>query len=74
MRGAEESKTGRARSLRAALTDAEGKLWYHLRARRLTDRNYRILRFWNNDVSRNLVGVLDTIVAALAEAPPHPDR
>jgi very-short-patch-repair endonuclease len=40
----------------------------------LIDRNYRILRFWNNDVSSNLVGVLETIVTALAEAPPHPDR
>ncbi|WP_342740154.1 endonuclease domain-containing protein [Bradyrhizobium sp. B117] len=40
----------------------------------LADRNYRILRFWNNDVSRNLAGVLETIVTALAEAPPHPDR
>jgi len=28
----------------------------------------------NNDVSSNLAGVLETIVTALAEAPPHPDR
>ena len=121
MRGANEGKTERARHLRAASTDAEGTLWYRLRARRLnghkfvrqepigpytvdficrearliievdggqhadsprdvvrdkwlTDRNYRILRFWNNDVSRNLAGVLETIVTALAETPPHPDR
>ncbi|BBO11224.1 hypothetical protein TM102_26940 [Bradyrhizobium sp. TM102] len=121
MRGADEGKTERARHLRAALTDAEGTLWYRFRARRLNgykfvrqepigpytvdficrearliievdggqhadsahdavrdkwliDRNYRILRFWNNDVSSNLVGVLETIVTALAEAPPHPDR
>ncbi|MBR1130028.1 endonuclease domain-containing protein [Bradyrhizobium iriomotense] len=121
MRGADEGKTRRARSLRSASTDAEGVLWYRLRARRLngykfvrqepigpytvdficrearliievdggqhadsprdavrdkwlTDRNYRILRFWNNDVSHNLAGVLETIVTALAEAPPHPDR
>ncbi|MBR0723697.1 hypothetical protein [Bradyrhizobium manausense] len=60
MRGADESKTERARHLRAALTDAEGKLWYR--------------RFWNNDVSTNLVGVLETIATACAEAPPHPDR
>ena len=66
LRGANESKTERARSLRAASTDAESVLWYR--------RNYRILRFWNNDVSSNLVGVLETIVTALAEAPPHPDR
>ncbi|MBB4368446.1 very-short-patch-repair endonuclease [Bradyrhizobium sp. cir1] len=117
MRGADEGKTGRARSLRSASTDAEGILWYRLRARRLngykfvrqepigpytvdficrearldggqhadsshdavrdrwlTDRNYRILRFWNHDVSRNLAGVLETIVTALAETSPHPDR
>ncbi len=117
MRGADEFKTGRARSLRGASTDAEGVLWYRLRARRLSgykfvrqepigpytvdficreacliievdggqhadslrdkwliDHNYRMLRFWNNDVSRNLAGVLETIVTALAEAPPHPDR
>jgi very-short-patch-repair endonuclease len=121
MRGADEVKTGRARRLRSDLTNAEGVLWYRLRARRLNgckfvrqepigpytvdficrerplmvevdggqhadsqhdavrdkwlaDRNYRILRFWNNDVSRNLAGVLETIAAALAEAPPHPDR
>src|SRR3954471_11127724 len=36
----------------------------------LTDRNYQILRFCNNDVSSNLAGVLETIVTALAEAPP----
>jgi very-short-patch-repair endonuclease len=40
----------------------------------LTDRNYRVLRFWNNEVLRNMAGVLETIAAALAEAPPHPDR
>ena len=40
----------------------------------LIDRNYRILRFWNNGVSRNLAGVLEVIVTALAEVPPHPDR
>ncbi|MFT4116918.1 endonuclease domain-containing protein [Bradyrhizobium sp.] len=121
MRGADESKTERARRLRTALTDAEGTLWYRLRARRLNghkfvrqdpigpyivdfvcresrliievdggqhadnprdaardkwlaDRNYRILRFWNNEVSSNLAGVLEAIVAALAETPPHPDR
>jgi len=121
MRGADVSKTQRARGLRSASTDAEGVLWYRLGARRLngykfvrqepidpytvdficrearliievdggqhadsatdavrdkwlTDRNYRVLRFWNNDVSRNLAGVLEAIVTVLAEAPPHPDR
>ncbi|MGO3930452.1 endonuclease domain-containing protein [Rhodopseudomonas pseudopalustris] len=36
--------------------------------------NYRVLRFWNNDVLSNISGVLEVIAAALAEAPPHPDR
>ena len=40
----------------------------------LVDHNYRVLRFWNNDVLRNMAGVLETIATALAEAPPHPDR
>jgi very-short-patch-repair endonuclease len=40
----------------------------------LVERNYRLLRFWNNDVLLNMAGVLETIVTALAEAPPHPDR
>ncbi len=37
-------------------------------------RGYRVLRFWNNDVLGNMVGVLETIAAALEETPPHPDR
>jgi very-short-patch-repair endonuclease len=40
----------------------------------LVDHNYRVLRFWNNDVLGNMAGVLETIAAALAEPPPHPDR
>jgi len=35
----------------------------------LVDHNYRVLRFWNNDVLGNMAGVLETIAAALAEAP-----
>jgi very-short-patch-repair endonuclease len=45
-----------------------------VRDRWLRDRNYRVLRFWNNDVLGNMPGVLETIAAALVEAPPHPDR
>ena len=45
-----------------------------IRDKWLTAHNYRVLRFWNNDVLSNLSGVLETIAAALAEAPPHPDR
>lgn len=37
-------------------------------------RGYRVLRFWNNDVLQNADGVLQTILTALEEAPPHPDR
>jgi len=45
-----------------------------VRDRWLRDHNYRVLRFWNNDVLSNTTGVLETIISALAEAPPHPDR
>lgn len=39
----------------------------------LRNRNYRVLRFWNNDVLGNTGGVLETILNALqAEMPPHP--
>jgi very-short-patch-repair endonuclease len=39
----------------------------------LREHNYRILRFWNNDVMSNMDGVLATIGAALhSDAPPHP--
>lgn len=31
---------------------------------------YRVLRFWNNEVTENLDGVVETILAACAEAPP----
>jgi very-short-patch-repair endonuclease len=40
----------------------------------LVDRNYRVLRFWNNDVLGNMAGVLEIIAITLAETPPHPDR
>ena len=39
----------------------------------LREHNYRILRFWNNDVMSNMDGVLETIANAMHEAaPPHP--
>jgi very-short-patch-repair endonuclease len=40
----------------------------------LAARGYRVLRFWNNDVLGNMVGVLEKIAVAIEEAPPHPDR
>jgi len=39
-----------------------------VRDRWLTDRGYRVLRFWNNDVLRNTEGVLESIAAALSDA------
>ena len=39
----------------------------------LHEHNYRVLRFWNNDVMDNIDGVLEVIAGALqAETPPHP--
>ncbi len=36
---------------------------------------YLVLRFWNNDVLKNMDGVLEEILASLPQAPsaPHPD-
>jgi very-short-patch-repair endonuclease len=34
---------------------------------------YRVIRFWNNEIRENLDGVVETILAALAEAPPTPN-
>ncbi|MEH2500582.1 very-short-patch-repair endonuclease [Bradyrhizobium sp. AZCC 1678] len=36
-----------------------------IRDRRLMEENYRVLRFWNNDVLGNIEGVLLTIQAEL---------
>jgi very-short-patch-repair endonuclease len=112
----------RARAMRAAPTDAEKKLWWHLRyrlrvegthfrrqvrlgryivdfachnarlvieidggqhaersvadARRSTfleSEGYRVLRYWNNDVLRNVDGVLEDILSAITTTPtPNP--
>ncbi|MCP3472814.1 DUF559 domain-containing protein [Bradyrhizobium sp. CCGUVB1N3] len=43
-----------------------------IRDARLTEKGYKILRFWNNDVLGNIDGVLLTIQAELVEAAPHP--
>jgi very-short-patch-repair endonuclease len=42
-----------------------------VRSEWLKGRGLRVLRFWNNDVSDNLEGVLSAIAGALAE-PPSP--
>ena len=33
----------------------------------LAERGYRVLRFWNDEIVRNLVGVVETILAAAAD-------
>ena len=38
----------------------------------LEERGYRVIRFWNPDVLSNTDGVLEMILIALGEAPPHP--
>lgn len=59
-----------ARRLRREQTDAERVLWFRLRDRRL---NGLKLRFWNDDVLRNIDGVLGEIVGTLKPHPPHPN-
>jgi|HubBroStandDraft_2_1064218.scaffolds.fasta_scaffold446971_2 very-short-patch-repair endonuclease len=44
--------------------DAERDAW-------LAQNDFRVVRFWNNDVLQNLEGVLTKLAAEL-EAPPHP--
>jgi very-short-patch-repair endonuclease len=36
--------------------------------------DFRTLRFWNNDVLRNIEGVLTLILEAVKQATPHPAR
>lgn len=38
----------------------------------LTERGWRVMRFWNNEVMSNMDGVLSAIAQALAEPPPRP--
>jgi very-short-patch-repair endonuclease len=44
------------------------------RTRWLEQHGWRVLRFWNNDVTENLSGVLEVILATVSAAPnsPHP--
>jgi very-short-patch-repair endonuclease len=48
-------------------TDARRNHW-------LTQNGFRVLRFWNNDVLKNLHGVLERIVEVASAATPHPAR
>ena len=43
-----------------------------IRTRKLTKLGYRVLRFWNNDVTGNLEGVLIAILEACKQDP-HPN-
>jgi very-short-patch-repair endonuclease len=38
----------------------------------LAGGGFRVLRFWNSDVDRNLEGVLQSIDTVLREGDPHP--
>jgi adenine-specific DNA-methyltransferase len=42
------------------------------RTAELAAHGYRVIRFWNNDVTQNLVAVLETIYRELEATPPHP--
>ncbi|MDE2156264.1 MAG: endonuclease domain-containing protein [Xanthomonadaceae bacterium] len=43
------------------------------RTRHLQAREYRVLRFWNNDVLANIEGVLEVILDTLVKPAPHPN-
>jgi very-short-patch-repair endonuclease len=46
-----------------------------IRDKWLVDHGYRVVRFWNNDIMKNIEGVLEEIARVLdAGSPPHPDR
>jgi very-short-patch-repair endonuclease len=42
------------------------------RSAELARFGYRVIRFWNNDVTDNLAGVLETVRGEFRAAPPHP--
>jgi len=48
----------------------EGRLRDASRDRVLRDCGYRVLRFWNVEVTENIDGCVDSIVRALKERPP----
>jgi very-short-patch-repair endonuclease len=53
--------------------EARGKAADEKRDAFLTRNNFRVLRFWNNDVLGNTEGVIEMIIAALPP-PPTPPR
>ena len=42
------------------------------RTRALHAHGYRVIRFWNNDVTDNLSGVIETIAAEIERSPTSP--
>ena len=42
------------------------------RDRHFADKGFRILRFWNNEVDRNLDGVIETVYRILTSTDPTP--
>jgi very-short-patch-repair endonuclease len=51
----------------------EQLIYDETRTRKLQEMGYRVLRFWNNDVLKNLDTVLEVIMEALASPAPHPN-
>jgi very-short-patch-repair endonuclease len=51
----------------------EQMIYDELRTLELEAMGYRVLRFWNNDVLKNVQGVLEVILEALARPAPHPN-
>jgi very-short-patch-repair endonuclease len=51
----------------------EQVIYDELRTLELEAMGYRVLRFWNNDVLKNIEGVLEVLVEALARPAPHPN-
>lgn len=45
--------------------EGEGRARDDKRTRWLESEGYRVLRFWNNDITQNIHGVMDVIFAAL---------
>jgi very-short-patch-repair endonuclease len=50
----------------------QNRLLDSLRDEKVSSQGFRILRFWNSDIDRNLAGVLQAIDLALKENWPHP--
>jgi len=43
------------------------------RTAEIAEHGYRVIRFWNNEVLRNIEGVLEVIRVELSRDPPHPN-